>query len=77
MSLLKEVATMIEQLFDSFDTVTRSVIALLMGMFAYLDVAASILAVLVLMLQFRVVCYNLKLKKLECKQKLQENKGGK
>ena len=54
-----------EEIIDSFSPVTQAIIAFCMGLFAHLDVIASVIAMVVLLFQLKVVYYNGKLKKIE------------
>jgi hypothetical protein len=57
----------IEQIFESFRPLTQFCITCAMGVVAHLDTIASILAIVVLMFQFKVVFLNGKVKGMELK----------
>lgn len=55
----------LDQIFESFRPVTQFFITCAMGAMAHVDKVASVVALIVLLFQFRVVYYNGKLKKIE------------
>ncbi len=55
----------LEQFFDSFKPITQFCITCLMGLVAHLGLITSIVALVVLLFQFKVVYYNGKLKKIK------------
>lgn len=61
----------LEQIFESFRPITQFSITCAMGVLANLDKVASVVALIVLLFQFKVVYYNGKIKKMkyekECK----------
>ncbi|MCP4673400.1 MAG: hypothetical protein GY857_19090 [Desulfobacula sp.] len=59
----------LEQIFESFKPVTQFIITCLMGVIGHLGIITSIVALVVLIFQFKVVYYNGKLKKLEFDKK--------
>ncbi len=59
----------LEQIFESFKPLTQFFITCLMGLIGHLGLVTSIVALVVLLFQFKVVYYNGKIKKLEFKKK--------
>jgi hypothetical protein len=61
-----------EHIFESFRPITQFLITCGMGILAHLDKCASVLALAVLVFQFKVVYYNAKLKKIEYEKECKE-----
>jgi len=59
----------LEQIFESLRPVTQVCLACAMGALAHLDKIASVVALAVLIFQFKVVYYNSKLKRMEYEEK--------
>ncbi|MDD9304374.1 MAG: hypothetical protein HUK40_19330 [Desulfobacter sp.] len=55
----------LEQIFDSMKPGLQFLITCAMGLLAHLDKVASVMALAVLIFQFKLVYYNSKLKKIE------------
>lgn len=57
MERMKELVSIWEQLLESLRPITQAIIAFFMGVFAHLDVCAAVLALVVLLLQLKVLYY--------------------
>ena len=55
-----------------FKSFNQSIVAFFMAALAHLDVAASILALVVLLFQLKVVYYNSKIKKMEYEKEIKQ-----
>jgi len=64
----------IDQVFESLGPVKSFLVTCLMGLLAHLDIVASVLAIVVLLFQFKVVFLNGKVKAIELKLKKREYK---
>ena len=73
MDAVKAFGGILEQLFESLKPMTQIIVAFAMGVFAHLDVCASVIAVLVLLFQLKVSYYKGKREKVaydkECQGK--------
>jgi len=72
MELIKQFGKTLGQVLESLSSFTQFCLAGIMGLLAHLDVVASVVALLVLLFQFKVVYYNGKLKKIEYNKEKKE-----
>ena len=72
MKTIKLFGGILEQILESLKPAGHFLLTLAMGIFAHLDIIASLLAVVVLLFQFKVVFFNGKVKEMELKLKRME-----